>query len=77
MSASVNKSTREQFTTPIRCPACGQEGSETWEENSQVGPRGPEGQFIRRSDGFFERLANKAPYGIEVVCHCCGAVLPA
>jgi hypothetical protein len=77
MSASTEKRTRDQFTTPIHCPKCGQEGNEIWEENSQAGPHGPESQFVKRSDGFYERLAKKAPYGIEVVCQCCGAVLPA
>jgi hypothetical protein len=67
----------EQFTVTIQCTKCGQKGSEIWEENTQINGRCPEPfQLIKRSEEFYERLAKKAPYPIEVACHRCGTVLP-
>lgn len=75
MSNAEDRPARIQFQNPIRCPRCRQDGTETWEENSQINAHGPQSQFVNRSDGFYERIAKKAPYQIEVVCEKCGAVL--
>ena len=67
---------RDQFTNTIICPKCGQQGSETWEENVQVSQAGPEPHLVGRSGEFYERLSRKAPYPIEVVCSRCETVVP-
>jgi hypothetical protein len=74
MSATVQTLVPAQFTRPILCPKCGQRGSETLERGSNFAQRNPEPQLVQHSDEFYERLAKKPPYPIELVCQRCGAV---
>lgn len=46
----------------FKCRKCGARGVIHWDG----------GQFVELSGGFYERLARKAPYPIELVCHQCG-----
>lgn len=62
-----------RFTYVIRCPTCGAEGVEVWQNNSQFDMLSRDGQFIRRSGEFYERVSKKWPHPHEVVCRKCGA----
>ncbi|HWY64886.1 MAG TPA: hypothetical protein VNX61_06700 [Rhizomicrobium sp.] len=37
---------------------------------------GKKATFVEVSPGFYERMARKPPYPIELVCHSCGATQP-
>jgi hypothetical protein len=69
-------SERDQITVAIKCPKCGQRGETVWEENHFVSPKGPQSCLLSLSDGFYERISNRSPYQIELVCHRCEAVRP-
>jgi hypothetical protein len=58
---------RQEHTANIVCPRCGQIGVVTWEMF------GNERSLVGLSNGFYERISNKAPYPIELVCNDCGA----
>jgi hypothetical protein len=59
-----------QFSINIICPKCGTVGVVVWE--SAAGQT----SLVRLSNGFYERLAKKDPYPIELVCHDCGTAQP-
>ena len=67
---------RNQFSSTITCPKCGQQGHEIWEDATQTSHLDPDPHLVARSGEFYERLAKKDPYPIEVVCGRCGTVLP-
>ena len=58
-----------QFTLAIKCHWCGHKGSSLWE-------RTPAGRQLVNLRGFYERLAKKAPYDIEMVCDYCNRAQP-
>jgi len=58
-----------QFTVAITCHWCGHEGLSLWEEFN--GER-----HLVSLKGFYERLARKNPYPIEMVCNNCDKVQP-
>jgi hypothetical protein len=66
---------REKFVVPIKCK-CGQVGSLTWEEKTQISPKGPEAMLISVSNGFYERIQKKNWNKTEIVCAVCEAVVP-
>jgi hypothetical protein len=53
----------------ISCRHCGHAGSALWE-----GDAGDPASVLIHLEGFYERLASKAPHAIEVVCYLCGQV---
>lgn len=64
----------EQFKEEISCRKCGNKGIALWEN---TGPRARSSETILVSlEGFFERLATKAPHKIETICRRCGDVQP-
>lgn len=63
-----------RIAIPLNCK-CGQTGTALWEENAPGGLIEPEPVLIRL-DGFYERVARKPPYQIELACLECGAVQP-
>jgi ribosomal protein L37E len=67
---------REQFSVPIKCGRCGQQGNIVWEENVGASPRGPQTAFVSVSSGFYERVARNHRGSVEIVCQRCNTVLP-
>ncbi len=61
-----------QQSTLMSCPNCGREGAVEWME-TQMGQR----DIVRIEGGFFERMNNEPPFGIDLVCPGCGATQPA
>jgi len=59
-----------RYSRQIVCPKCGQMGEILWERD------GRRSLFLEVSPGFYERIANKVPYAIELVCHACGTAQP-
>ena len=57
----------EQLSAQIVCPKCAALGVIIWERS------GLELSLVSLPNGFYERIANKKPYLIELVCHRCGA----
>jgi hypothetical protein len=55
----------------IICHGCGNTGCRRWED----APAG-DSQLVGIEGDFYERLASKPPYPIELVCCSCGAVQP-
>jgi hypothetical protein len=58
------------FSEQIVCQKCGQMGEIVWERH------GRERSFLSVSPGFYERITNKKPYSIELVCNACGTAQP-
>ena len=58
----------------IRCPHCGKTGAIIWEDTDE--DKGRHRDLIRIEGGFYERLARKTPYPIELVCNSCGTSQP-
>ena len=59
----------EDFSTPLHCTKCGQEGTATWEPE-RSDPVGTSGQFYLRL-----KVHAKAPrIAVDIVCTKCGAV---
>ena len=54
----------------IRC-RCGKVGVIVWEE--APASDGGRTEFVKVEGDFYERLAKKPPYPIELVCNACGA----
>ena len=68
---------REQFSVPIKCGRCGQQGNIVWEENVGTSlPKGPETSLVSLSSGFYERVTRDHRGGAEIVCQKCNTVLP-
>jgi hypothetical protein len=67
---------REQFSVPIKCGRCGQQGNIVWEENAEASPRGPQTALAALSSGFYERVARNHRGSVEIVCQRCNTVLP-
>jgi hypothetical protein len=65
-----DKSELHQISTNIICPGCGAVGVIIWETID--GKR----SLVRLSRIFYERLARKTPYPIELVCYDCGTIQP-
>jgi hypothetical protein len=59
----------EDFSTPLLCVKCGQQGTATWEPE-RPDPVGTSGQFYLRlkAQARFPRVA------VDIVCTRCGAV---
>jgi hypothetical protein len=57
------------LTDTVLCPKCGNCGVISWD--SVPTPRGLEKYFVGISGDFYERLSNKPPYPIEIVCGSC------
>ncbi len=75
MSGQHNSNTqRAPFSIDLKCHRCGETGTSVWEENTRIGPDGPQTELISPSAGFYERLTRKRPHQIELVCHTCDAV---
>jgi predicted RNA-binding Zn-ribbon protein involved in translation (DUF1610 family) len=55
----------------IICPKCGAIGVVLWENENNEGHT-----LVSLSKNFYERMANKKPYSIELVCDSCGAAQP-
>jgi len=53
----------------IQCPKCGNCGVIKW--NFVQTPNGPKKDFVGLAGSFFERMSNKPPYLIEIVCDLC------
>lgn len=54
----------------IQCPKCGKKGSIVWEDVPHT--NGVAKELVRIEGDFFERIAPKPPYPIELVCNRCG-----
>jgi hypothetical protein len=54
----------------VECPKCGKKGSIVWEDVPR--PDGVAKELVRIDGDFFERIARKPPYPIELVCNGCG-----
>ena len=54
----------------IHCPGCGKIGTIQWED----APSDNDRQLIKIEGDFYERLAKKEPYQIELVCSACGTL---
>ena len=68
---------REQFSVPIKCGRCGQQGKIIWEENAgDALARGPQTALVSLSSGFYERVARNHRGSAEIVCQKCNTVLP-
>ena len=51
---------REQFSVPIKCGRCGQQGNIVWEENAgDALARGPQTALVSLSSGFYERQSSR------------------
>jgi hypothetical protein len=50
----------------ISCPKCGAGGECVW-EGEDSGP-----YLVSLSAPFYERLKNRHPFNVEIVCHQCG-----
>jgi hypothetical protein len=59
-----------RISKKIVCPKCGQMGETVWEKH------GLTSSFLDISPGFYERIANRVPYPIELVCNACGTAQP-
>ena len=59
-----------QFSANIICPKCSTRGVIVWEKN------GAERTLVSLPNGFYERLAKKAPFPIELVCSGCDTAQP-
>jgi ribosomal protein L40E len=59
-----------QFSETIICTKCAARGVIVWEDTGAMR------SLVSLSGGFYERLSKKEPYGIELVCHRCGARQP-
>ena len=51
---------------------CGNKGCVVWEDVPHAD--GARSEFVRIEGSFFERIANRAPRPIELVCNGCGTV---
>jgi hypothetical protein len=63
-----------QISTPIRCPKCEATGVATWEKNRHAAQHDLEPTLVYLSPEFFERVARKSPYDIELVCKKCDTI---
>jgi len=63
--ANIQQSSAQSQTT-IACPKCGAHGECVW-ENERGGP-----YLVSLSAAFFERLKNRPPFDVEIVCQQCG-----
>jgi hypothetical protein len=66
----MGKPLPKQYSTNIICPACGALGVVVWETDN----RGR--SLVSLSHGFYERISDREPYLIELVCHECGTAQP-
>jgi len=55
-----------QFSVNITCPKCRAIGVVVWEKD------GAHRSLVSLSNGFYERMSEKDPYPIELVCRECG-----
>ena len=55
----------------ISCPHCGRNGNLHWERAAD----GKHDDLVKIDGGFYERLAKKPPFPIELVCGVCGTTL--
>ena len=68
---------REQFSVPVKCGRCGQQGMIVWEENAGDSlARGPETMLVSLSGGFYERVARNHRGSVEIACQKCNTALP-
>jgi hypothetical protein len=58
-----------QHSITIICGECGNTGTTNWEYIVTL--EGPEREFVAIVGSFYERLCNKKPYQIELVCGRC------
>ncbi len=54
----------------VHCSKCGTDGTIVW--NELGGQDNVSREFVRIVGDFYERLRNKPPYPIELVCNICG-----
>jgi hypothetical protein len=67
---------REQFSVPVKCGRCGQQGVIVWEENAgNALAKGPQTSLVSLTSGFYERVARNHR-GAEIACQRCNSVLP-
>jgi ribosomal protein S27E len=63
--ANIQHSSSQSQTT-IACPKCGAHGECVW-ENEHGKP-----YLVSLPASFFERLKNRPPFNVEIVCQQCG-----
>lgn len=56
----------EQLSAQIVCPECSILGVVVWQRS------GLNLSLVSLPNGFYERIGNKKPYWVELVCHRCG-----
>ena len=66
---------RSTFTVEVKCSACGQAGSVTWEENALPSPSGPRRILVRMSGGFHASETRGLSGDPQIVCNNCNAIL--
>ena len=66
MSHAAAESSALQSRIAITCPKCGTGGECVW-EGERSGP-----YLVSLSASFYERLKNRHPFNVEIVCHQCG-----
>lgn len=60
-----------KLSDSVSCRHCGNRGTIVWED--LPAQQGREKELLRIEGDFFERLAPRPPYQIELVCNRCGA----
>lgn len=63
----------QQFTVPIRCSHCGQEGSVVWEETAGH-ERGPVRKLVEISAGFHSESGRTMSGDPVIVCDVCDQI---
>jgi hypothetical protein len=67
VGAHATSSRYHQHSVDLRCPKCGCKGVVVWEGH------GADKTLVWLSGQFYERLAKRSPFPIELVCMKCGA----
>jgi len=68
---STHFGTYTSHSNSLDCPGCGAQGALRWENAPTIYG----GQQLLAIEGdFYERLARRKPYAIELVCNGCGTV---
>ncbi len=68
--------TREQFSLPLLCPVCGQDGQAVWEENAFPSTDGLMRVLIDLSPGFRHKDVPTQSGDPVIACNKCDASLP-
>jgi hypothetical protein len=72
MDAKSGTTSIHHRSDTITCGKCGNPGKIVWDDISRLHHCEPE--LLGIEDPFFERLSEKSPYPIELVCRECGGV---